>query len=156
MITTMFSQNGSIISHTGSIINETAVSNAAIRVRPRLLFLEVQRLRMENEQLRAENIELRNEVTRLRLYNQMEAAGLEFDIPGAFPQTLSDSLKKFFYLLPNVFMQHEFFELAQDVGYGADYAQHILTQYISERLLVRKGNELLEKADLCQYELPLI
>ena len=152
----MFSQNGSIVSQNGSIINESAVPNAAIRVRPRLLFLEVQRLRIENEQLRAENVELRSEVTRLRLFNQMEMAGFDIDVPGIFPGSLSDSLKKFYYLLPHVFDQDEFFDLARDIGYGPEYAQHILAQYISERLLVRKDSELLEKADLCQYELPLI
>ena len=109
----MFSQNGSIISQAGSIINETAVSNAAIRMRPRLLFLEVQRLRMENEQLRAENIELRSETTRLRLYNQVEITGYDLDIPGVFPQTIPDSMKKFYYLLPHAFRQDEFFVLSQ-------------------------------------------
>lgn len=152
----MFSQNGSIVSQDGSVINETAVPNAAVRVRPRLLFLEVQRLHAENEQLRNENIELRAQVARLRLYNQIEVTNLDADVQGFFPPTISESLRKFFHLLPYAFTQDEYFQMAFELGYESQTAERILVQYLSQRLLVRKDNELLEKADLCQYELPLI
>ena len=121
-------------------------------MKPRVLLLEVQRLRDENEELRLENVDLRREVTRLRLYNQLEVAGPNPYTSDSFPQTISESLRKFYLILPVTMTQTEFFDMASDLGYGIGYTQYILSQFLSERLLMRKGADCLQKADL--YQLP--
>ena len=150
----MFSKNGTTLSPNGSVASGTASTNSAKRMKPRVLFLEVQRLRNENEELRLENVELRREVTRLRLYNQLEVAGTNPYTLDCFPQTIPESLRKFYLILPPSMNKREFFDIARDLGYGADYSQYILSQFLSERLLMRKDPDHLEKADLSQYELP--
>gem|GEM_PF-3351941 len=152
----MFSKNGTTRSPNGSVASGTASSNSAKRTKPRILHLEMQRLRNENEELRLENVELRREVTRLRLYNQLEVAGQSPYTLDCFPQTIPESLRKFYMILPPTMGKQEFFDIARELGYGVDYSQYILSQFLSERLLMRKDPDQLQKADLNQYELPLV
>lgn len=151
----MFSKNGTTLSPGGSVRSGTATNNSALRTTSRVLLHELQQLRTENEELHSENAELRREVTRLRLYNQLEDAGPGLYDSETFPASIPESLRKFFLILPISMIQSEFFDIARDLGYGGEYSQFILSQFLSERLLIRKDADHLEKADLFQYELPL-
>lgn len=156
MVTPIFSKNGAQRSQGGSVSGGTAIGNTAVRMKPRLLLMEVERLRTDNEELKQENAELRREVTRLRLYNQLEVAGANPYSADCFPQSIPESLRKFFLILPPTMQQREFYDIAQDLGYGLEYSQFILSQFLSERLLVRSGPDELRKVDLGQFELPLV
>lgn len=131
------------------------MKGSAALLRPRQLLLELQRLTAENEKLREENIKLRGEVTRLRLYNQLEIAGPDYSGHTPLPEAVPEGLRKFYYILPHAFDQEEFFRLADDLGYNTEQAQHIISLYMRERMLVHKNLDRFEKADLYQYELPL-
>ena len=150
----MFSKNGSTLSPSGTVASGTATNTSATRMKPRVLLLEVQRLRDENEELRLENVELRREVTRLRLYNQLETTDPSPYLSESFPMSIPESLRKFYLILPVYLTQTEFFDIARDLGYETGYTQYILSQFLSERLLMRKDADQLQKADLYQYELP--
>ena len=138
------------------MIDASVNGSSSSGMRPRQLILEAERLREENESLRQENSELRREVTRLRLYNQLEVANLENHSLVRMPDSVPERLRKLYYILPQSFDRAEFFQLGKELGYHVKIAQHILSLYTSEHLLVRKGGERFEKADLCQYELPLM
>ena len=131
----------------------TALKTGASRLRPRQLILEVQRYRAENEHLRRENMVLRGDVTRLRLYNEMEIAG--GDHGRRVPESVPETARKFFHLLPHAFQQVEFFKMASDLGFSVENTQHIMGIFLRERLLVKGQPDNFEKADLNQYELPL-
>lgn len=141
MITNMIEKSGNTLRNTAS------------RLRPRQLILELQRLRAENEHLRRENMVLRGEVTRLRLYNEIEisvgSSGREI------PQTIPETARKFFHILPQAFQQVEFFKMASDLGFSVENTQRIMGIFLRERLLVRNQQDSFEKADLNQFELPL-
>lgn len=141
MITRMIEKGGS------------ALKSSASRLRPRQLLLELQRLRAENEQLRRENTMLRGEVTRFRLYNEMEIAGASHS--RSIPESIPETARKFFHILPHVFQQVEFFKMASDLGFSAENSQRIMGIFLRERLLVRGQQDGFEKADLNQFELPL-
>ncbi len=131
----------------------TALKTSASRLRPRQLLLELQRLRAESEHLRRENMVLRGEVTRLRLYNELEIAsgGEGPKVPESIPETA----RKFFHILPHSFQQVDFFKMASDLGFSVENTQRIMGIFLRERLLVRGTQAGFEKADLNQYELPL-
>ena len=137
MITNMIEKGGSALRITAS------------QLRPRQLIHELQRLRTEIEHLRRENMVLRGEVTRLRLYNEIEiTAGNDSQQP------ISDAARKFFHILPQVFQQVEFFNLASDLGFSIENTQRIMDTFLRERLLVRNKQDSFEKADITQLELP--
>ena len=131
----------------------TALKTSASRLRPRQLLLELQRLRAENEHLRRENMVLRGEVTRLRLYNELEIA--TGDGGRRIPETVPETARKFYQILPHAFEQVEFFKMASDLGFSVENTQRIMGIFLRERLLVRNQQDNFEKADLNQYELPL-
>ena len=126
---------------------------SSLRLRPRQLLLELQRLRSENEQLRSENIALRGEVTRLRLYNELDIP--EGEGASAVPNTVPETARKFYHILPQAFEQMDFYRMASDLGFSAENTQRIMGIFLRERLLIRSNKDNFEKADLLQYELPL-
>ena len=133
--------------------SDVASKSSGLRLRPRQLLLELQRLRAENEHLRRENMVLRGEVTRLRLYNEMEVASSD----GAFsiPESVPESARKFYNILPQAFEQVDFFQMASDLGFSVENTQRIMGLFLRERLLIRSNKDNFEKADLMQFELPL-
>lgn len=133
--------------------NAAIKKSSGLRLRPRQLLLELQRLRAENEHLRRENMVLRGEVTRLRLYNEMEVVSA--DGSRGIPESVPESARKFYHILPQAFEQVDFFNMASDLGYSVENTQQIMGLFLRERLLVRNNKNNFEKADLMQYELPL-
>ena len=123
------------------------------RLRPRQLLLELQRLHSENERLRRENMELRGEVTRLRLYNEMEAVSSGDE--SLIPESVPEAARKFYNILPQAFGQVDFFQMASDLGFSTEKSQRIMGIFLRERLLIRHQKDNFEKADLLQFELPL-
>ena len=121
----------------------------------RQLSKEIQLLREEIDMLHQENSLLRDEVTRLRLYNQVEAASANQTAQVRIPETIPETLRTFFYVLPTTFNRAEYFSLAEGLGYHIELARHILLLFTKEHLLINPGPDLFSKADLNQFELPL-
>ena len=97
-------------------------------------------------------MELRGEVTRLRLYNEMEA--VSSGEVSLIPESVPESARKFYNILPQPSDRSIFFRWPLTWASAWRIAR-IMGIFLRERMLIRHQKDNFEKADLLQFELPL-